>query len=114
MPSMNTSGRCGVLSPPGPPTEMREPVPATPLDRITLTPGRRAVNASESVRPAIDESAAESRTATEAAVDFNGIGAPPGTRVTLVLHVDDAGCCACDAPCNTSIAVPSRNARARI
>src|SRR5215510_461622 len=114
MPSIKTSGRCGVLSPPGPRMEMREPVPMTPLERITLTPGSRAVNASESVRPAIDERAAESRVATEAAVDFNEIGAAPGTRVTLVLHVDDAGCCACDALCNTSIAVPSRNARARI
>src|SRR5512138_105781 len=58
----------------GPRSRTREPVPATPLERRTLTPGTRAASASESVRPTRGASAVESSTAMDAPTAFHGTG----------------------------------------
>ena len=95
---MKSNGYCGARIPLGPRSRIREPVPATPLDRITLTPGSLAANASEIVRPRSDAMAAESRTATDAPHVSREIESVAGESGATAEHVAGALDCACEGP----------------
>jgi len=85
IPSTNRRGCCVRMIPLGPRSRTRDPAPATPLEAITLTPGRRAVSASDSVRWKNGASAAESMTPTDAPVERSDAAAEHEARL---------GCCA--------------------
>src|SRR5688500_10541303 len=95
MPSMNSNGACGTNMPVDPRIAMRAPVPAIPLDRITLTPGMRAGSASQSVGRAKDDSAVESRTPTDTPVASSDVRDGPGPIGAATSHAPNDCCCAC-------------------